>query len=65
MIGTVLRSERGDSIVGLRVTQEVEEISEAADVRCLLLTPRRFFVRPENAERRGEVALLKRPRHGG
>jgi hypothetical protein len=42
--GAPLRA--GDSVLELRVTQKVEEISEATDVRCLLLAPRRFFVKP-------------------
>jgi len=32
---------------------------------CFRCSLRRFFVKPENARLRGEVALLKRPRHGG
>jgi hypothetical protein len=34
-------------------------------MRTSCFSLRRFFVKPDNAELRGEVALLKRPRRGG
>src|SRR5512139_2634989 len=49
-----------------RVTRLRGDLSRGVQVmRASCRSLRRFFVGPDNAELRGEVALLKRPRHGG
>jgi hypothetical protein len=58
-------ASRGDSILecGLRLCEGISD--EGAGDADFVFSLRRFFVGPDNAELRGEVALLKRPRHGG